>query len=136
MGEDECRAWPIPKGADAVMGASQIHTDLGKRFVRAEVVGYEDFKRVGSMKEAKSQGVYRLEGKTYIVQGTATSCTSCEGSGVRGQGSGVRGPGVKGQGKTRETARAERSRVSGPSASRCVRPAPLPPPLKSLLTRG
>ncbi|MBY0227961.1 MAG: DUF933 domain-containing protein [Gemmataceae bacterium] len=68
VGEDECRAWPIPKGADAVVGASQIHTDLGKRFVRAEVVGYDDFKRVGSMKDAKSAGVYRLEGKTYIVK--------------------------------------------------------------------
>ena len=68
VGEDECRAWPIPKGADAVVGAGQIHTDLAKRFVRAEVVGYDDFVRVGSMKEAKAQGVYRLEGKTYIVQ--------------------------------------------------------------------
>jgi hypothetical protein len=68
VGEDECRAWPIPKGADAVGGAGQIHTDLAKRFVRAEVVGYDDFVRVGSMKEAKAQGVYRLEGKTYIVQ--------------------------------------------------------------------
>ncbi len=68
VGEDECRAWTIPAGADAVIGASQIHTDLADRFVRAEVVGYEDFVRVGSMKEAKSQGVYRLEGKTYIVQ--------------------------------------------------------------------
>jgi ribosome-binding ATPase YchF (GTP1/OBG family) len=67
IGEDECRAWPIPSGADAVEGASQIHTDLARGFVRAEVVRYEDFKRVGSMKEAKSQGVYRLEGKTYIV---------------------------------------------------------------------
>ena len=36
--------------------------------VRAEVVAYEDFKRVGSMKEAKQQGVYRLEGKTYVVK--------------------------------------------------------------------
>jgi ribosome-binding ATPase YchF (GTP1/OBG family) len=68
VGEDECRAWPIPKGADAVEGAAQIHTDLAKRFVRAEVVAYEDFVRVGSMKEAKAQGVYRLEGKTYVVQ--------------------------------------------------------------------
>ena len=49
-------------------GAGQIHTDLSKRFVRAEVVGYDDFVRVGSMKEAKAQGVYRLEGKTYVVQ--------------------------------------------------------------------
>ncbi|MBY0527574.1 MAG: DUF933 domain-containing protein [Gemmataceae bacterium] len=67
VGEDECRAWGIPKGADAVVGASQIHTDLAQGFVRAEVVGYDDFRKVGSMKEAKSKGVYRLEGKTYIV---------------------------------------------------------------------
>lgn len=68
VGEDECRAWPIPKGATAVEAAGEIHTDLSRGFVRVEVVGYDDFKRVGSMKEAKSQGVYRLEGKTYIVQ--------------------------------------------------------------------
>lgn len=68
VGEDECRAWTIPMGADAVIGASQIHTDLAEKFVRAEVVGYDDFVRVGSLKEAKTQGVYRLEGKTYIVQ--------------------------------------------------------------------
>ncbi len=68
VGEDECRAWSIPKGADAVTGAGQIHTDLARGFVRAEVVSYEDFQRVGSMKEAKTHGVYRLEGKSYIVQ--------------------------------------------------------------------
>ncbi|HZY88819.1 MAG TPA: DUF933 domain-containing protein [Gemmataceae bacterium] len=68
VGEDECRAWPMPKGADAVEGASQIHTDLARGFVRGEVVSYADFQRVGSMKEAKAQGVYRLEGKTYVVQ--------------------------------------------------------------------
>ncbi len=68
VGEDECRAWAMPKGADAVVGAGQIHTDLARGFVRAEVVGYDDFQRVGSMKEAKTHGVYRLEGKTYVVQ--------------------------------------------------------------------
>jgi ribosome-binding ATPase YchF (GTP1/OBG family) len=68
IGEDECRAWSLMAGANAVEGAGQIHTDLAKRFVRAEVVTYEDFRRVGSMKEAKTHGVYRLEGKTYIVQ--------------------------------------------------------------------
>jgi ribosome-binding ATPase YchF (GTP1/OBG family) len=68
VGEDECRAWSIPKNADAVTGAAQIHTDLARGFVRAEVVSYDDFHRVGSMKEAKNQGVYRLEGKTYIVK--------------------------------------------------------------------
>ena len=67
VGEDECRAWSMPKGADAVVGAAQIHTDLARGFVRAEVVAYDDFQRVGSMKEAKTHGVYRLEGKTYVV---------------------------------------------------------------------
>jgi ribosome-binding ATPase YchF (GTP1/OBG family) len=68
IGEDECRAWPMGSGGDAVVGAGKIHTDLAKRFVRAEVVSYADYRRVGSMKEAKTHGVYRLEGKTYIVQ--------------------------------------------------------------------
>jgi ribosome-binding ATPase YchF (GTP1/OBG family) len=68
VGEDECRAWPLPRGADAVEGAGTIHTDFAKRFVRAEVVGYDDFLRAGGMKEAKALGVYRLEGKTYVVQ--------------------------------------------------------------------
>ena len=68
VGEDECRAWSLPRDASAVEGAGQIHTDLARGFVRAEVVGYDDFRRVGSMKEAKAQGVYRLESKTYIVK--------------------------------------------------------------------
>ncbi len=68
VGEDECRAWPIPKGATAVEGAGEIHTDLARGFVRGEVVSYDDFKKLGSMKEAKTHGVYRLESKTYVVQ--------------------------------------------------------------------
>ena len=57
-----------PAAATAVEGAGEIHTDLARGFVRGEVVSYADFRRVGSMKEAKTHGVYRLEGKTYIVQ--------------------------------------------------------------------
>lgn len=68
VGEDECRAWNVLRGSTAVEGAGEIHTDLARSFVRAEVVSYDDFRRVGSMKEAKAHGVYRLEGKTYIVQ--------------------------------------------------------------------
>jgi ribosome-binding ATPase YchF (GTP1/OBG family) len=68
VGEDECRAWPIPGGADAVTAAGEIHTDLARGFVRGEVVSFADFQRTGSMKEAKHQGVYRLEGKTYVLQ--------------------------------------------------------------------
>lgn len=68
VGEDECRAWPIKSGTPAQLAAGAIHTDLSAGFVRAEVVPYEDFKKLGSMKEAKAHGVYRLEGKTYIVK--------------------------------------------------------------------
>jgi ribosome-binding ATPase len=67
VGDDECRAWPIPKGASSQEGAGEIHTDLAKGFVRAEVVSYADFQKHGSMKEAKHHGVYRLESKTYVV---------------------------------------------------------------------
>jgi len=68
VGEDECRSWAVTKGSNAQESAGEIHTDLSRGFVRGEVVGYEDFKRVGSMKEAKTNGVYRLESKTYIVK--------------------------------------------------------------------
>ncbi|GIW78196.1 MAG: ribosome-binding ATPase YchF [Gemmatales bacterium] len=68
VGTDEVRAWSLQAGDDAVTGAGKIHTDLQKNFVRAEVVHFDDFQRVGSMKEAKNHGVYRLEGKTYLVQ--------------------------------------------------------------------
>jgi ribosome-binding ATPase YchF (GTP1/OBG family) len=77
VGYDECRSWGIPKGVDAVTAAAQIHTDLSRNFVRAEVLAYADFERlygaskarVGEkMSEARSAGVLRLEGKTYVVQ--------------------------------------------------------------------
>jgi ribosome-binding ATPase YchF (GTP1/OBG family) len=68
VGEDECRAWPVPDGASAVEGAAEIHTDLSRGFVRGEVVTFADFQRLGSMKEAKSHGVYRLESKTYRIK--------------------------------------------------------------------
>jgi GTP-binding protein YchF len=65
VGDDECRAWPIKRGTPAQQAAGVIHTDLAAGFVRAEVVPFEEFKKHGSMKEAKHHGVYRLEGKTY-----------------------------------------------------------------------
>lgn len=68
VGEDECRAWPIIKGVSAMEAAGAIHTDLSRGFVRGEVVGYDDFVACGSMKEAKTRGLYRLESKTYIVK--------------------------------------------------------------------
>jgi ribosome-binding ATPase YchF (GTP1/OBG family) len=68
VGEDECRAWGVPRGTTAVEGAAEIHTDLARGFVRGEVVPFDDFRRCGSFKEARAQGVYRLEGKNYVLQ--------------------------------------------------------------------
>ncbi|HWQ45886.1 MAG TPA: redox-regulated ATPase YchF [Longilinea sp.] len=67
-GEDECRAWTTRKGATAPEAAGEIHTDLQKGFIRAEVVAYEDLISLGGLKEAKEKGKLRLEGKEYIVQ--------------------------------------------------------------------
>lgn len=68
VGDDECRAWPIRKGMSAQEAAGAIHTDLSARFIRAETVSYSDFMKFGSMAECKKAGVWRLEGKTYIVE--------------------------------------------------------------------
>lgn len=68
VGEDEVRAWVTHRGATAQEAAGEIHTDLSRGFVRAEVVAYEDLTSLGSMNEAKSKGKFRLEGKEYIVK--------------------------------------------------------------------
>jgi ribosome-binding ATPase len=68
VGEDECRAWTIRKGMTAQEAAGEIHTDFFNKFIRAEVVHYEDFVAAGSFAKAKEQGTWRLEGKEYIVK--------------------------------------------------------------------
>ena len=68
VGEDECRAWTIKKGMTAQEAAGEIHTDFFKKFIRAEVVHYDDFIADGSFARAKENGHWRLEGKEYIVQ--------------------------------------------------------------------
>ena len=67
-GEMETRAWTIKKGATAPKAASAIHTDFEQKFIRAEVVAYEDLVACGSFAEAKAQGKLRTEGKEYIVK--------------------------------------------------------------------
>ena len=67
-GKDECRAWTVRKGSTAPVAAGKIHTDLQRGFIRAEVVSFDDLKETGSMAAAKTKGVFRVEGKTYIVQ--------------------------------------------------------------------
>lgn len=68
VGEDECRAWTIKKGMNAQEAAGEIHSDFFKKFIRAEVVHYDDFIVSGSFAKAKETGKWRLEGKEYIVK--------------------------------------------------------------------
>jgi GTP-binding protein YchF len=68
VGEDEVRAWTTRRGATAHESAAEIHTDLQRGFVRAEVVAYDDLISLGSMNEAKAKGKLRLEGKEYPVK--------------------------------------------------------------------
>ena len=68
VGEDEVRAWTVRKGALAPEAAGEIHTDLEKGFIRAEVITYDDLMACGSMAEGRAKGKLRLEGKQYPVQ--------------------------------------------------------------------
>jgi hypothetical protein len=68
VGEDECRAWSIPRGTPAQAAAGEIHTDLSRGFIRAEVVAYAAHVARGTMAACREHGEVRLEGKEYIVQ--------------------------------------------------------------------
>jgi GTP-binding protein YchF len=66
-GEKEVRAWPFEAGYTAPKCAGIIHTDFERGFIKAEVIGYDDYVKAGSEKTAKEKGVMRLEGKDYIM---------------------------------------------------------------------
>ena len=69
VGEDECRAWTIRAGMTAQEAAGVIHSDFVNKFIRAEVVHYDDFIAAeGSFAKAKDAGHWRLEGKNYVVK--------------------------------------------------------------------
>ena len=67
-GEDECRAWSIPKGTHAAKAAAAIHTDFEKHFIRAEVVPFQTLVEAGSFAHCKTHGTLRVEGRDYVVQ--------------------------------------------------------------------
>ncbi len=67
-GEKEVRAWTIKNGTNAQYAAGEIHTDFIKKFIKAEIVGYEDFVTNTGWKGAREHGKARLEGKEYIVK--------------------------------------------------------------------
>jgi ribosome-binding ATPase len=68
VGEDECRAWSIARGTPAQQAAGEIHTDIARGFIRAEVVAYDALTGRGSMAACREHGEVRLEGKEYTVQ--------------------------------------------------------------------
>jgi hypothetical protein len=67
VGEDECRAWSIPRHTSAVLAAGEIHSDISRGFIRAEVVGYDQLIARGTLAACRDHGELRLEGKEYVV---------------------------------------------------------------------
>ena len=67
-GEQEVRAWPLPRDSSAVDAAGKIHSDIARGFIRAETVAFEDLVNAGSMRDAKAAGKVRQEPKAYIIQ--------------------------------------------------------------------
>jgi len=67
-GVKEVRAWTVKKGATAPQAAGVIHTDFERGFIRAEVIGFEDYIALRGEQGAKEAGKLRLEGKEYIVR--------------------------------------------------------------------
>jgi ribosome-binding ATPase YchF (GTP1/OBG family) len=63
----EVRAWTIEQGMTAPQAAGVIHTDFEKGFIRAEVIGYNDYVNYGSEAACKEVGKLRVEGKEYVV---------------------------------------------------------------------
>ena len=66
-GEDEVRAWTITKGMSAQQAAGEIHSDLERGFIRAEVIRWDELLKAGSEANARKQALLRTEGKTYPV---------------------------------------------------------------------
>ena len=67
-GEKETRAWPLSEGRTALDAAREVHSDIARGFIRAEVIRWDDLVAAGSHTEAKRRGLERVEGKTYVVQ--------------------------------------------------------------------
>ncbi|MBS0149962.1 MAG: redox-regulated ATPase YchF [Nitrospira sp.] len=67
-GETESRAWPIPRNTKAPQAAGKIHSDMERGFIRAEVYHYDDLLACGSEAKVKEKGLFRLEGKDYVIK--------------------------------------------------------------------
>jgi ribosome-binding ATPase YchF (GTP1/OBG family) len=67
-GEKEVRAWTIHAGFTAPQAAGVIHTDFERGFIKAETVSYDNLSECGSVAAARDKGLYRMEGKEYVVK--------------------------------------------------------------------
>ncbi len=67
-GPEEVRAWTITNGTKAPQAAGKIHSDFERGFIRAEVVAFDDLNRLGSMNAVREAGLYRSEGKDYVMK--------------------------------------------------------------------
>ena len=65
---EETRAWPVKQGTKVIDAAGKIHTDMQRGFIKAEVLGYDDFMKSKGFVEAQNHGYTKIEGKDYIVQ--------------------------------------------------------------------
>jgi ribosome-binding ATPase YchF (GTP1/OBG family) len=67
-GPTEVHSWPIHRGQTAHRAAGEVHSDIQRGFIRAEVVAYPDLDRLGSWAKARDEGKLHLHGKDYVVQ--------------------------------------------------------------------
>lgn len=67
-GEEESRAWPLRQGTKAPAAAGKIHSDMERGFIRAEVYTYADLISLGSVAAVRDKGLFRLEGKEYVIK--------------------------------------------------------------------
>ena len=67
-GEDECRAWTVRRGTRAQAAAGEIHSDIERGFIRAQVVAFDDLVAAGSIAGCRERGTLRLEGRDYEVR--------------------------------------------------------------------
>ena len=67
-GTDETRAWTLKKGKKAPQAGGVIHSDFESRFIRADVINWQELINSGGLSKAREKGLIRLEGKEYVVQ--------------------------------------------------------------------
>ena len=66
-GPNEVKAWTLKKGSNASLAAKEIHSDIQRGFIKAEIIKYKELEEYGSERAVKDAGLARLEGRDYIV---------------------------------------------------------------------